>query len=392
MKTKEADILYCGVDKEKIKNANPILNEEVLGYHHSYMTERHNIYKRKEIEKLPQDEWTEDEVFKNYRFTNVRRELDRESVWLIAHISENPNFTLEEKILWTMLFRTYNKSSTFIKLGFPFDIDILKFDDSDKENLRKIIEDEIERDPKYVWFTPAFNTGGLKATWAMPETKGMYECTSSNIEVEVETDDGIEKMTWREAKDLQKENPNYNIKGVEKSMPMRMIHLIDYVRKTDIVERIINAETQEKAYDIIREIDGFSNFLGYQIFVDFTYIKEYKFSENEFTISGPGCDRGLDLMFTDKDGMDSSEALFWIRDNIEAEWKKRDLEFDAEVLFDHLEPEDRCINVMMLENSYCEISKFVKAKRGTGRPRNRYHPTIESDVITPNECSIDEWL
>jgi len=390
MKRKEADILYCGVDEEKIKNANPVLNEEVLGYHHSYMTERHKIYKRKEIEKLPQDEWTEDEVFKNYRFTNVRRELDRESVWMIENISHNDQFTLEEKILWSMLFRTYNKSSTFIKLGFPYSIDILKFDDKVKETIRTVIEHEIEVDPKYVWFTPAFNTGGLKATWAMPETKGMYECTSSNIEVEVETDNGIEKMTWREAKDLQKQFPDYNIKGVEKSMPMRMIHLIDYVRKTDIVERIITAETQEKCYDIIREIDGFSNFLGYQIFVDFTYIPEYKFSENEFTISGPGCDRGLDLMFDDKDGLDSSEALFWIRDNIEAEWKKRDLEFNAEELFDHLEPEDRCINVMMLENSYCELSKYTKARRGTGRPRNRYTPTEEP--VCDNECSVDEWL
>jgi len=391
MITKEADILYCGVDEEKIKNANPVLNEEVLGYHHSYMVERHKIYKRKEIEKLPQDEWTEDEVFKNYRFTNVRRELDRESVWMIKNISHNDQFTLEEKVLWSMLFRTYNKSSTFIKLGFPYSIDILNFDDKVKETIRTVIEHETEQDPKYVWFTPAFNTGGLKATWAMPETKGMYECTSSNIEVEVETDNGIEKMTWREAKDLQKQFPDYNIKGVEKSMPMRMIHLIDYVRKTDIVERIITAETQEKCYDIIREVDGFSNFLGYQIFVDFTYIPEYKFSENEFTISGPGCDRGLDLIFEDADGMTSAEQLFWIRDNIEAEWKKRNLEANYNELFDHLPEEDRKINVMMCENSFCELSKITSAKRKTGRPRNRYkrHP---EDIITPNECSIDEWL
>jgi hypothetical protein len=276
-------------------------------------------------------------------------------------------------------------------LGFPYSLDILNFTDEDKEKIRAVIEKESLLDPKYIWFTPAFNTGGLKATWAMPDTKGMYECTSSNIEVEVEVGDGIEKMTWREAKDLLKDHPDFSIIGVEKSMPMRMVHLIDYVRKSDIVERIIDAETQEKCYDIIREVDGFSNFLGYQIFVDFTYIPEYKFSENEFTISGPGCDRGLDLMFEDKDGLNSSEALFWIRDNIEKEWEKRGLEYDPEKLFDHLEPHDRCINVMMLENSMCELQKQTKARRGTGRPRNRYKPTEETEV-TPNECSLEEWL
>ena len=391
MITKEADVAYCGVNEEKIKNAKPILNEEVLGYHHSYMTERHEIYKRKEIEKLPQDEWTENEVFKNYRFTNVRRELDRESVWLIDNISKNDKYSLKEKILWTMLFRTYNKSSTFIKLGLPDSLDILTFDNSDKERLREVILKETEADPKYVWFTPAFNTGGLKATWAMPETKGMYECTSSNIEVEVETDVGVSKMTWREAKDLQKIHPEFNIIGVEKNMPMRMIHLIDFVKKSDIVDRIIEAEDQEDCYDIIREIDGFSNFLGYQIFVDFTYIPEYKFSENEFTISGPGCDRGLDLMFDDKDGMNSEEALFWVRDNIEAEWDKRGLHVDFEGLFDHLEPHDRILNIMMLENSYCELSKYTKARRGTGRPRNRYTPTEEPETCE-NGCSLNEWM
>jgi len=390
MKTKAADVLYCGVDEEKIKNANPTLSEEVLGYHHSYMTERHKIYKRKEIEKLPQDEWTQDEVFKNYRFTNVRRELDRESVWLINTISTNDKYSLKEKILWSMLFRTYNKSTTFIKLGLPNSIDILTFDDEDKDRLRRVIAEESEADPKYVWFTPAFNTGGLKATWAMPETKGMYECTSSNIEVEIETDSGIEKMTWREAKDLQKLNPDFNIIGVEKSMPMRMIHLIDFVRNSDIVDRIIDSKDQQECYDIIREIDGFSNFLGYQIFVDLTYIPEFKFSENEFTISGPGCDRGLDLLFEDKDGMTSDEALFWVRDNIEKEWDKRGLHVDFNELFDHLETYDRQLNVMMLENSFCEISKYTKARRGTGRPRNKYTPT--EPQVCDNGCTLDEWV
>jgi len=64
------------------------------------------------------------------------------------------------------------------------------------------------------------------------------------------------------------------------------------------------------------------------------------------------------------------------------ETRVNSLETDLETLFDHLPKHDRCLNVMMLENSMCELQKQTKAKRGTGRPRNKYKPTNEP---MPNE-------
>lgn len=198
------------------------------------------------------------------------------------------------------------------------------------------------------------------------------------------------EMTWKEAKVFVKENPDYEIVGVEQNMPIRMFHLIKWAKENNIHKRIIEANSQEEAFQILKEVPGLADFLAYQVFVDLTYIPEYKFSENEFTISGPGCDRGLDLLFEDKDGMNSEEALFWVRDNIEAEWDKRGLHVDFEELFDHLSPEDRHLNVMMLENSMCELGKISKAKRGTGRPRNRYVPTQDSKKEIKDE--LNEWF
>lgn len=388
MRTKEADVPYCGVNEEKIKNAKPTLSEEVLGYHHSYMTERHKIYKRKEIEELPQDEWTDDEVFKMYRFTNVRRELDRESKWLIKHISENDDLTLEQKVLNSILFRTYNKSSTSTLFGNY----ITDFENLDIDGMREIFKAYAQENPKYVFFTPAFNTGGLKFANAFPDKirEKAYLNQPSLGAVVIFPDGSEQDMVYKEARDMVAEDPKLKIKGWEGNIPTRMMHMIKYIYDTGLHKEILEAETQRDAMDSLLKIHGFSGFLAYQVFVDLTYIPEYKFSENEFTISGPGCDRGLDLMFEDKDGMNSEEALFWIRDNIEAEWDKRGLHVDFNELFDHLPPEDRRINVMMLENSYCELSKYTKARRGTGRPRNRYTPT---DPVEVNECSaMDEWL
>lgn len=55
----------------------------------------------------------------------------------------------------------------------------------------------------------------------------------------------------------------------------------------------MNAQSQKEVYDIIQELPSFAYFLSYQVFVDLTYIKDFPFSENEFTIAGPGCKRGL---------------------------------------------------------------------------------------------------
>lgn len=182
----------------------------------------------------------------------------------------------------------------------------------------------------------------------------------------------IMKMSLKEATKFVKENPEYEIDGEEKCMPIRMLYLIQWVSSTDIVKRLIDSKDQQDCYNIIREIPGYAHFLSYQIFVDLTYIPEFKFSENDFTISGPGCTLGISMMFDDQDGMSPEECLFWVRDNLERIWTERGLEYNPEQLFDHLPEHDRLYNVMMLENSYCELSKMTKAKRKTGRPRMKY--------------------
>lgn len=379
------DIPYCNVNKEKIENASPKFNEQVLGFHNNYIFERHRIYKAKEIYKLPREEWTNDEVFKKFRFTNVRRELDRESKWLIKNVCES-DLSLENKILNCILFRTFNKSSTLEIIGAP----ITDFDNIEVH--RQVFIRHAELNPKYVFFTSAFNTGGLKAANAFPNSEDLYECTSSGKEVKV-TNGKIEKMMkLRQAKDFCEENNGYHIVGFEKNIPMRAMHLVRKVWKSKLASRIIEARSQLEVYNLLLEVKGFSDFLSYQIFVDFTYIPEFRFSENEFTVSGPGCSRGISYMFEDKDGMTDEECLFWLRDNLVDLWKKKGLESDLETLFDHLPEYDRCLNVMMLENSFCELSKYTKARLGTGRPRVKYTPTEDSmKVQLENECNLEEW-
>ncbi len=389
MLTRDADVLYCGVDFDKIKNANPQMNDDVLAFHNNYIFERHTIYKRKELLKLPQDEWTDDEVFQKYRFTNVRRELDRESLWLIQNISQNDSLSLREKILNSMLFRTFNKSSTLELIGAPLT------DFENVEKYRPMFERYAELNPKYVFFTPAFNTGGLKASNAFLHRTDIYDATANDTEIGLTNiNDGSKKrMALKPAKEFAKANEEWKIDGYEPSMPMRMMNLIQHVNRKDLVDRIMDSKSQQESFEIIQEIKGFSKFLGYQIWVDLTYIPEFHFSENEFTVSGPGCHNGLEFLFHDRDGLTDEELLFWLRDNVIKIWGREGLKTDLDTLFDHLPEHDRCLNVMMLENSFCELGKYTKAKKGLGRPRVTYKPTEDSDskIQLVNECTLGEW-
>ena len=335
MKNKPADVPFCGVRKKVIKNANPKINEENLLHLHNFIKRRYNIHLKKDVLNKPQP-WTKDPVLQEFRFTNIRREHDRESKWLIKNISTNPELSYDDKLLNSILFRLYNKHQTSELIGMP--IHFSEYEDWDPESYRHLFEEAIAADPHRVFFTGAFNTGGLKRA-----------------------------LKWY----LPKDTP-------DNSMEMRVMNFVKYLLNSTMLDDIRVAKTQQEVFKTLSSCMGIGGFLGYQMFVDMTYIPEFPFSENEFTVAGPGCKWGLDYLFDDKDGMTYEECIFWVRDNLERLFNEvLGKEWDCKKIFWDLPEEDRCFNVMSLENCFCELSKYIRAKTETGRPRKKYKPTLE---------------
>ena len=227
-----------------------------------------------------------------------------------------------------------------------------------KEAVRPVCHELLQQNPDRKWWSSAYNQGGTKYAWKFPDGEGFSRAPSEEM-----------------GKTFQDYEPD---------IPLRVFHIGPWLKERKVFHRLMRAKDQKEAYYIIREIRGFASFLAYQVFVDLTYIEEFPFSENEFTVAGPGCKRGLDLVFTDYNGMTHEEALFWLRDNLdeyftalEAGDYARGKPWNPEKLFKRRAPEDRRLTVMSLENCFCELSKYVKAVNGTGRPRNRYKPTTE---------------
>lgn len=353
MKTKTRDLRYCGVNAKKVRNAAPTLNEQNMAHLMEFITDRYKIYVRKDI-KGRLAPWTQNPVLSVYKFTNVFREDDRVTRALIKLVSNNPELTYEDKVANTFLFRCWNNPDTFIDFGGPWSAADIYNGLALKEKVRPMYHGLREANPDRKWWSNAYNQGGTKYAWKFPDGEG-----------------------WSRAK-TEAEGAQYP--DYEKDIPLRTFHIGPWLKEKDTFNRLNKAKEQKEAFDLISEIRGFARFLSYQVFVDLTYIEEFPFSENEFTIAGPGCRRGLDLVFDDYDGMTHEEALFFLRDNIDEYFRVlqagdyTDLEWRPEDLFRTREPWDRHLNVMSLENCFCELSKYIRTVNGTGRPRNKYKP------------------
>lgn len=328
MKHKSNDIPYLGCRADKIKSAQPILNIENFKHLYTWVTDRYAVHVKKDVQGLPAP-WTDNPIIREYRFTNVRREHDKETKWVIENVCK-ADMSLANKWMNLMLFRMINKSET-CKNFMPID-----FDNVDWNGICSYVEN-LPGD--YPIFTNAFYTSGMK----------MGVCQALGYSGERRKILGIK--------------PVYAV--------------IEYCQKLYSSERFIqileNCENPKQFFEALSSVKGIGFFLAYQILVDWTYCPESLWSENEFVIAGPGAQRGLDLVFEEKDGMTYEECLFWLRDNwgIICNWLN--LPWNPDEIFVDLEPEDRHMNVMSLQNCHCEISKYIRAVTGTGRPKNKYH-------------------
>lgn len=347
MKTKERDKIYCNVSEEKIGTITPVYSVDHLNHFMKYVKIRYLIHIRKDVEKKPSP-WTKNKILQQYRFTNVRREDDKVTKALIEIVSTNGDLDLEEKILNTFLFRSWNNPDTFIDFGGPWSKRSIYSGLSLKEECREIYYNLLKTNPKRLFWASAYNQGGTKHAWKFPDGDGYQRAYSE---------------------EKAKKYPDW-----EKDIPLRVFHIGPWLEQRNTVQKLLQAQDQYEAFNAIKEIRGFADFLAYQVFVDLTYIEEFPFSENEFTIAGPGCKRGLDKLFIDRKGLSYEECLFWLRDN----WYglqndvKKEYRVYPEDLFCRLPEYDQSMNVMSLENCFCEFSKYIKVVEGKGRPKQRY--------------------
>ncbi|QZI90429.1 hypothetical protein MYOV003v1_p0105 [Vibrio phage 207E48.1] len=393
MLSKPADVPYCGVRPDVIKRAKPKLRIDILNRHYEWMRDRYRIYLKKDVEGLPAP-WTTNPILLNHKFTNTRREHDRQTKLIIHNVCLNPRLSLEDKVLNIIVFRMYNNWKVFDVLGGPWTIgEFMNLDIKAMEALMKAEDKKAGGDAKF--YTNAFNTGGLKKNIAMPTR--LLHMTNIHQEIVKMTHlptGKVEDMKYIDARNIAYYDEEYDIEDWLRYVPVRPLG-IGKVLATDAQEFLFGVgkcESQDAVYNLITTIRSLSRFLAYQIFVDLTYCPDFKFSENEYTVSGPGCSDGIDRLFEDKDGMTDEECIFWIRDHQNKVYQRygynRKNFWSAEV------PHDQCMNVMQIENSFCELGKYMKcldAIEEGKAPRTRVNYDGKAKVEVKKKATKRLW-
>lgn len=327
MKNKPNDILYCGVDVNKIKSANPKLRLDMLKKYRDYQYKRASIYYKKEILKEPAP-WTNDSILQKYSFTNVKREFDRESKILLNNVIYNKKCDLLNAVLNSIFVRAfYSKAHILNALEDGF----INFYESTKSYIGYLGEKIPENIPD-----PAYLTSGS-----------------------------------RRAAFVEMGYPNLK-------KPVIFFKFLQKYSK-EIEKTILEAKTPlEATKPNIPAIKG--KFTIYQVLMDLGYHSDFKFSNNEFVLSGPGCSLGISYLCEDMGGLNDEEFMFWLRDNID-----NLIDFNPKEFLHFCDEDNQNWSVNDIENSFCEFSKYIKLEKLQNenvRCRQRYYkPAQENATI-----------
>lgn len=325
------------VIRRDVSFTEPVINVDRLRLYTEYNRERASIYLKKEILLQPKP-WTDNKILQENKFTNVRRELDKESVWLIYNVLKDYTLSLEERALNCFLFRLINAGKSMDAfLGGP-----VRFDQF------TCPEDSYQ-------FSVFKDRANSEISKGAPIQSNAYFLSHTRAA----SNRAINKLS-AESQELVRSNPNG-----------QQVYYTALHRETII--RAFEANSPKEAFNILNSISSIGPFLGYQIWVDWTYMTEYKFSENYFTVSGPGCDDGIDRLCSDKGGRNHTEFLYWFEENLPRLTDEACLDWDPEKMLHFMPEGSRNWGIMQVENSGCEFFKRVRLEEGARMRRRNYN-------------------
>src|SRR5262245_14578596 len=89
---------------------------EALAGFWRFIAERHEVFIRRPLLK-PAPPWTDDPILRHEKFTNVYRDLDRATRWLMVHVVEHTPLEPSDLAFAILVYRRFNVPETFTAIG-----------------------------------------------------------------------------------------------------------------------------------------------------------------------------------------------------------------------------------------------------------------------------------
>ena len=368
---------------DKLPDESLSLFEPHLRLFFETMYERQLIWKRRFIDKKERP-WTNNKIFQESKFTNVYRELDRNSQWQIKNILLDDKLSLKNLIWKMMVFRFFNNPETFT-------------------------------------FDP-------KGKSVQPSLFGAQ--TKSGLKQAQSTSELISSKKWRNGipdyDEYDEEEFSRFIAGVRSSgqNPYTTAYLINsqatpgmprdycYTRvviptlhknMNKLIATVMSAKKPEDIISYLKTLPAVADFIAHEFYQDFTYIPRYTgrrfmmFDQNDFTNVGPGASIGIRLIYPNlKTVREQKRAIYDLR-NIADDWLHKigvekgepfpyigwDIEKGEyyiftmdEVLAGEMPMYNQYdgITLHQIEMWLCEFQKYWKMIIGEGKQRSKFSP------------------
>ena len=276
-----------------------IKREKIYNLYWYFACERQNIFlKKKNGEPAP---WTKDEILQEFKFCNSYRVNDRVSQYLLKNVIYNgKKYTDADMIFRIILFKLFNKESTWELLENEIgDITLSSFDFN---KYSQILEKAINNGQKI--YNDAYISCANKAF------------------------------------------------GYDRKHENHLALLEKMFLKDHIDTKIINSKNMEEAFNIIKSYPLIGNFMAYQLITDINYSNVVDFSEMEFTVAGPGSERGIKKCFISTGGLSKEEIIKYMCKNQEKEFKRLGLDFKP--------IGNRSLQLIDCQNIFCELDKYCR--------------------------------
>jgi hypothetical protein len=151
-----------------------------------------------------------------------------------------------------------------------------------------------------------------------------------------------------------------------------------------VMEAIAAATTAREGYDAILAIPGFGEFLSHQVMVDLLYKNAsgeaiLPFGEDQWVVAGPGARNGIWALL--KPGIKPRSMMIvmeWLRDQQQEEFAK------LEKPFPYLANDDgspKLLSLCNIQSTLCEFFKYVRLWDGSTRAVRPYRPSAGSDLV-----------
>lgn len=263
--------------------------------------------------------WTTDPILATYRFCNLHRRNDRVSAWLLKNvlIEKNIKYDLRSFLMFAAWCRWVNWPPT---IKAVLDAGLYPKKRIDWKKIGKLV-DQLGKSGK-VW-TGAYMIRAPKKG----QKKGRFVA---------ETVVG---------------------KNFKAMLPKIVALLAE------------DTKSYQEIWAVLQTIDGYGSFMAGQIAGDLTYtpLLRTAIDLQSWAPMGPGSIRGFNrIIGNSRINQKPSEEL----------WSQKLIEWRAAII-ERLGPEYEDLTTLDVQNSLCEISKYLAVKTNTGRMRARYRTHSE---------------